>query len=113
MTKETRKRYPEHKHLTDDVLTYLRLDPPTLTPDMSSKAPTSGLSRSISCELNNHEDNTKHFTLDPPPESAPSALRYVTSILDKEMKLERPYEKVLWEMSTSEQQSVALISEIF
>ena len=113
MTKETHKRHPEHEHLTDDVPTYLRLDPPTLTSDMSSKAPASGLSRSISHESNNHEDNTEHFTPDPPLESAPSASRYVTSILDKEMKPERPYEKVLWEMSTSEQQSVALISEIF
>ena len=95
MTKETRKRRPEHEHLTDNVPTYLRLDPPTLTSDMSSKAPASGLSRSISCESNNHEDDTEHVTPDPPPEPAPSASRYVTSIVDKETKLERPYEKVL------------------
>ena len=113
MTKETRKQRPEHKRLTNNVLTYLCLDPPTLTSDMSSKAPASGLSRSISCELNNHKDNTEHFTPDPPLEPTPSALRYVTLILDKETKSERPYEKVLQEMSTSEQQSVALISEIF
>ena len=113
MTKETHKQCPEHKCLTDDVPTYLCLDPPTLTSDMSSKAPASGLSRSISCELNNHKDNTEHFTPDPPPEPAPSASRYVTLILDKETKPERPYEKALQEMSTLEQQSVALISEIF
>ena len=95
MTKETRKRHPEHERLTDDIPTYLRLDPPTLTSDMSSKAPASGLSRSISRESNNHADDTEHVTPDPPLEPAPSASRYVTSILDKEMKPERPYEKVL------------------
>ena len=95
MTKETCKQCPEHECLTDDVLTYLHLDPPTLTSDMSSKAPASGLSRNIFHESNNHEDNTKHFTLEPPLESAPSASRYITSILDKEMKPKRPYDKVL------------------
>ena len=113
MTKETCKWHPEHEQLTDDVLTYLLLDPPTITSNMSSKAPASGLSRSISCESNNHKDNAEHLTLESPPESTPSALRYITSILDKEVKLERPYNKVLQDMSTSEQQSVTLISEIF
>ena len=113
MTKETHKRRPEHKRLTDDIPTYLRLDPPTLTSNMSSKAPASGLSRSISHESNNHEDNTKHFTPELPLEPTPSASRYVTSILDKETKPERPYDKVLQDISTSEQQLVTLISKIF
>ena len=83
MTKETCKQCPEHERLTDDIPTYLHLNPPTLTSNISSKAPASGLSRSISRESNNHKDNTEHFTLEPPPESAPSASRYVTLILDK------------------------------
>ena len=120
MTKETRRRRPEHELLDASIPDYLRLNPPanptqSSAADMSSsnlppKAETSGLSRSLSRDSYNNKDDAQHDTPETAP--APSASGFISSIRELGRNPESILDKTLNDLSEREREPLILISEV-